>query len=155
MDDSGFHHYAESAVPLTREEETERDTSAEEQSPPLPPRLEESLAAPPLPPRSEESMILVEDQLLDADSARSPHESHDTIKVSDGPPPPPPPRPPDQDTSNDGSSDPTYAQPELTNKVAVPPPAATERLVYDDIHGFQNKEVIRFIDPLDSNSFIM
>ena len=118
MDDSGFHHYAESAVPL-REEETEGDTSANEESPPLPPRLEESLVAPPLPPRSEESVILVEDQLLDADSARSPHESHDIIKESDGTPPPP-----------------TYAQPEFTSKVAVPPPAATERLVYDDIRGF-------------------
>ena len=84
-------------------------------------------------------MILVEDQLLD--SARSPLE---TIKESDGPPPPPPPPrgPHDQDTSKDGFSDPTYAQPELTRRVAVPPPAATERLVYDDIHGFQNKEVI-------------
>ena len=137
MDDSGFHHYAESAVPL-REEETEGDTSAEEQSPPLPPRLEESLVAPPLPPRSEEYMILVEDQLLDADSARSPHESHDTIKESDGTSQ----GTPDQDTSKDSSSDPTYAQPKLISKVAVPPPAATEWLVYDDIHGFQNKGVI-------------
>ena len=33
-----------------------------------------------------------------------------------------------QDTSKDGSSDPTYAQPEFTRKVAMSPPAATERL---------------------------
>ena len=80
-------------------------------------------------------MILVEDQLLDTES-RSPHESHDT---SNGLPPP---QPPDQNTSKDSSSDPTYAQPEFASKVAVLPPAATERLVYDDIHGFQNKGVI-------------
>ena len=49
---------------------------------------------------------------------------------------------PDQNTSKDSFSDPTYVEPELANKVVVPLSADTDRLVYDDIHGFQNKEVI-------------
>jgi hypothetical protein len=68
----------------------------------------------------------------------APQESHDITKESDGSPPP------DQDTSQNGSSDPIYAQPELTK----PPPATTDRLIYDDIHGFQNQLVIRCTHPL-------
>ena len=51
--------------------------------------------------------------------------------------------PRDQISSDNGSSDPTYSQPVLpksSSLVCAPP--ATERLVYDDIQGYQNKEVI-------------
>jgi hypothetical protein len=65
-----------------------------------------------------------------------PQGSHDTTEESDVS------QPPDQYTSKDGSSarDPW---PELTRNVAVLPLATTEGLVYDDIHGLQNKEVTR------------
>lgn len=98
---------------LRKEEEGERDGSAEEQS--------LLAAASPLPPRLGDP-IMVDGQWLGAPAPDSaPQESHDTTK--------------------DGSKNSTYALPELTKSTNTLPPPAAEKLVYDDIQSYQNPEV--------------
>ena len=116
--ESGINHYFESA-PL-REDDTERPTTEDDLilNPPLPPRVtEDGVSTPTVPPRP---FIHY-------------HENSGSPAV--------------QGTSDNDSSDPTYSQPVLPKSSnTVPPPAATERLVYDDIQGFQNPQVIIMID---------
>ena len=115
--ESGINHYIELA-PL-REEETERPTTENHPlvTPPLPPRvMEDGVSTPTVLPRP-----FVQDQ---------------ENSVS----------PANQVTSDNGSSDPTYSQPVLPKSSnTVPPPAATEKLVYNNIQGFQNPQVIIMI----------
>lgn len=121
--ESGYNsNIIESAPP--REEETERPT--EEQpffTPPRPPRMTaDDVSILPLTLRKVAARVMA--------SGSADHETSN--------------RPtPVQETLGSDSNDPTYATAVLLSlSNPVPPPAVTEKLVYDDIQGFQNQEVL-------------
>ena len=89
---------------------------------------------PPLPSRGTEDDVSAPHAVGNLAS----HDSHGDLIQSqvNGKPPP------DNITPDNGSSDPTYSQPVLPKTPnTVAPPAATEKLIYDDIQGYQNQQV--------------
>ena len=121
--ESGYSTYPCTESAPQREEEEERP--AEEQpllTPPLTPRvMSDDVSTPPLPPRPARVV---------ADDGSADQESHETST-------------PVQETSDGDSNGPMYATAVLlSSSHPVSSPGTTEKLVYDDVKGFQNQQVL-------------
>ena len=116
--ESGINYYAD-PVPL-KEERTLRSTEVQ------------PLLTPPVPP----TRVMADDESADDESADQESQQTDVISTRHAPAV--------QRSSDNG---PTYAQTmmpkSLNNTVSLP--AATEKLVYDDVQGFKNSEVRVYI----------
>ena len=136
-----------------REDETERPVTEErpllndplhprvvedgEPPPPLPLRVvEDGEPAPPLPPRMIEDVGSTSTVLPRLETAITLSRSHAAERSSHD-------SPGDFIDQESNSIDPLYSQPVLLKTLnMVPPPAVTEKLIYDDIQGFQNQKVM-------------
>lgn len=110
-------------------------TADGESTPPLPPRLmEDGLATPPLPPGLMEDGVHVATPHMPPDHGVSTppgSESADQQTITS----------PHQVTSDNGAGDPTYAPVLTKSSNTLPPPTATEKVSYEDIQRYQNKQV--------------